>query len=141
MSNIERQIFVTRHGESEDNVTGRIGGDAPLTETGRKFAKALAKFTQTQRIKFACELAAKANELEPEENQTHAKALQKTAQFCNSQFTVWTSMLKRSMQTAEKFDPEDYDIKHIRFLNEINSGVSCNILFGISYNVLKMITN
>jgi 6-phosphofructo-2-kinase len=33
-------------------------------------------------------------------------------------------MLQRSMQTAEFFDPDDYDIKHIRFLNEINSGVS-----------------
>ncbi|CAO3614299.1 unnamed protein product [Mucor fragilis] len=119
----ERQIFVTRHGESEDNITGRIGGDAPLSPAGRKFARALAKFTQTQRIRFACEMASKANELEPEENQTPARALEKTAQFCNSQFTIWTSMLQRSMQTAEHFDPDDYDVKHIRFLNEINSGV------------------
>lgn len=29
---IERQIFVTRHGESEDNLTGRIGGDAPVSK-------------------------------------------------------------------------------------------------------------
>jgi 6-phosphofructo-2-kinase len=35
-------------------------------------------------------------------------------------------MLQRSIQTAEDFDPDDYDIKHIRFLNEINSGVSVN---------------
>ncbi|KAI8359189.1 6-phosphofructo-2-kinase-domain-containing protein [Blakeslea trispora] len=119
----ERQIFVTRHGESEDNVTGRIGGDADLSPKGQKFAKALAKFVQTQRIRFGCELAAKANELEPEEKQTPALALQKTAEYCNSQFSVWTSMLKRSKQTAEHFDPDDYDIKHIRFLNEINSGV------------------
>ncbi|RCH78157.1 hypothetical protein CU098_004019 [Rhizopus stolonifer] len=119
----ERQIFVTRHGESEDNVTGRIGGDAPLSAKGRKFAKALAKFVQTQRIRFGCELAARANELEPEEKQTPALALQKTAEFCNSQFSIWTSMLQRSKQTAEHFDPDDYDIKHIRFLNEINSGV------------------
>lgn len=69
-------------------------------------------------------MASKANELEPVEKQTPALALEKTAQFCNSQFTVWTSMLQRSMQTAEYFDPDDYDVKHIRFLNEINSGVS-----------------
>jgi 6-phosphofructo-2-kinase len=69
-------------------------------------------------------MASKANELEPIEKQTPALALEKTAQFCNSQFTIWTSMLQRSMQTAEYFDPEDYDVKHIRFLNEINSGVS-----------------
>ncbi|KAI8991750.1 6-phosphofructo-2-kinase-domain-containing protein [Mycotypha africana] len=119
----ERQIFVTRHGESEDNVTGRIGGDAPLSEKGIKFAKALAKFVETQRIKFACEMASKANELEPEENQTPANALKKTAQYCNQPFTVWTSMLQRSMKTAEFFDPDDFDVKHIRFLNEINSGI------------------
>ncbi|OAD08155.1 hypothetical protein MUCCIDRAFT_136346, partial [Mucor lusitanicus CBS 277.49] len=129
----ERQIFVTRHGESEDNITGRIGGDAPLSPAGRKFAKALAKFTQTQRIKFACEMASKANELESEENQTPARALEKTAQFCNSQFTIWTSMLQRSMQTAEHFDPDDYDVKHIRFLNEINSGI-CE---GMSYQEIQ----
>lgn len=116
---------MTRHGESEDNVTGKIGGDAPLSAKGRKFAKALAKFVQTQRIRFACELAAKANDLEADEDKyDSAKALAKTAEFCNSQFMVWTSMLKRSMQTAEALDPDDYDIKHIRFLNEINSGVN-----------------
>ncbi|KAI9478059.1 MAG: 6-phosphofructo-2-kinase-domain-containing protein [Benjaminiella poitrasii] len=120
---VERQIFVTRHGESEDNITGRIGGDAPLSATGRKFSKALARFVQEQRIKFACEMASKAAELEPEENRTAASALEKTVQYCNSPFTIWTSMLKRSMGTAEFFDPDDYDIKHIRFLNEINSGI------------------
>lgn len=35
----------------------------------------------------------------------------------NSQFTVWTSMLKRSMQTAESFDPDEYDIK-VRIFNQ-----------------------
>lgn len=29
------------------------------------------------------------------------------------------------MQTAKYFDPDEYDIKHIRFLNEINAAVSC----------------
>lgn len=32
-------------------------------------------------------------------------------------------MLKRAMQTAAWFDPDEYDIKHIRFLNEINAAV------------------
>ena len=39
-----RQIWITRHGESEDNVEGKIGGDAPLTMNGRRYAKALAAF-------------------------------------------------------------------------------------------------
>ena len=36
-------VWLTRHGESEFNVAGRIGGDAPLSERGRAFAKKLAE--------------------------------------------------------------------------------------------------
>ncbi|KAI8884488.1 bifunctional 6-phosphofructo-2-kinase/fructose-2,6-bisphosphate 2-phosphatase [Backusella circina FSU 941] len=129
---VERQIFVTRHGESEDNVTGKIGGDAPLSEKGKKYAKALARFTERQRLRFACELASKANELDGNADDT-AAALARTAQYCSSQFTVWTSMLKRSMETAADLDPDEYDIKHIRFLNEINSGI-CE---GMTYNEIQ----
>ncbi|OAD70117.1 hypothetical protein PHYBLDRAFT_134170 [Phycomyces blakesleeanus NRRL 1555(-)] len=96
-----RQIFLTRHGESTDNVLGRIGGDAPLSPRGKKFAKALARFIKQQRLAFALEMVRAAS---------------------NSQFTVWTSMLKRSTETGAAFDPDEYDVKHIRFLNEINSG-------------------
>ena len=50
-----RQIWITRHGESEDNVDGRIGGDAPLTEDGRKYAKALTAFIDRMAsIKLRC---------------------------------------------------------------------------------------
>jgi len=36
---------------------------------------------------------------------------------------VWTSMLTRTKETVEEFDPKDYDIKHMRFLNEIYAGI------------------
>ncbi|HEY1691854.1 MAG TPA: 6-phosphofructo-2-kinase/fructose-2,6-bisphosphatase [Polyangiaceae bacterium] len=36
-----RSIWFSRHGESEFNVLGRIGGDAPLSEAGRSYARAL----------------------------------------------------------------------------------------------------
>lgn len=39
-----RQIWITRHGESMDNVDGRIGGDANLSANGDKYAKALTRF-------------------------------------------------------------------------------------------------
>src|SRR5207302_8235993 len=35
----ERPIWLSRHGESESNLVDRIGGDAALTERGRKYAK------------------------------------------------------------------------------------------------------
>ncbi|KAG2204588.1 hypothetical protein INT47_012647 [Mucor saturninus] len=135
----ERQIFVTRHGESEDNISGRIGGDAPLSAKGRKFSKCLARFVKERRIAFALDLARRKIKQEKESKdplkgsdeededgierfRTEKKVKARAEAISNSQFTIWTSMLKRSMQTAESFDPDEYDIKHIRFLNEINSG-------------------
>lgn len=38
-----RNLYLVRHGESEFNVAGRIGGDAPLTGRGRAQAVALAE--------------------------------------------------------------------------------------------------
>jgi len=39
-----RPILLTRHGESRDNVRGRIGGDSVLSEDGEQYAKKLADF-------------------------------------------------------------------------------------------------
>jgi broad specificity phosphatase PhoE len=38
-----RSVWLTRHGESEFNVLGRIGGDSPLSEAGRAYAHTLAR--------------------------------------------------------------------------------------------------
>jgi broad specificity phosphatase PhoE/predicted kinase len=38
----KREVWITRHGESEWNVLGRIGGDSPLSERGRAYAANLA---------------------------------------------------------------------------------------------------
>jgi broad specificity phosphatase PhoE len=38
-----RPIWLTRHGESEYNVEGRLGGDPPLSARGRQYAAALAR--------------------------------------------------------------------------------------------------
>ena len=37
-----RPVWITRHGQSEWNVLGRIGGDSPLSEAGRAYARNLA---------------------------------------------------------------------------------------------------
>ncbi|KAJ0979381.1 hypothetical protein J5N97_014855 [Dioscorea zingiberensis] len=46
-----RPILLTRHGESRDNVRGRIGGDTALSEAGELYAKKLANFVE-KRLKF-----------------------------------------------------------------------------------------
>ncbi|GAA5916824.1 hypothetical protein JCM6882_006363 [Rhodosporidiobolus microsporus] len=41
-----RSIYFTRHGESQYNVDGQIGGDAPLSKQGELYMKALPKLIQ-----------------------------------------------------------------------------------------------
>ncbi|CAM8967330.1 unnamed protein product [Rhodiola kirilowii] len=41
-----RPILLTRHGESRDNVRGRIGGDPALSEKGEIYSKKLANFVE-----------------------------------------------------------------------------------------------
>ncbi|MCO4760484.1 MAG: histidine phosphatase family protein [Myxococcales bacterium] len=41
-----RPVWLTRHGESEFNVSGQIGGDAVLSESGRRYPAALAEFVR-----------------------------------------------------------------------------------------------
>ncbi|XP_078066174.1 6-phosphofructo-2-kinase/fructose-2,6-bisphosphatase 4 isoform X2 [Mustelus asterias] len=82
-----RSIYLCRHGESELNLKGRIGGDSGLSHRGKQFANSLGEFIQEQNIR---------------------------------DLKVWTSQMKRTIQTAEalKVPYEQWKI-----LNEIDAGV------------------
>lgn len=67
-----RKLWLSRHGESEFNLSGLLGGDSDLSERGFTYARKLP------------ELLAKAQDGIPE-----------------SKLTVWTSTLKRTQQTAQ----------------------------------------
>ncbi|MEQ2280201.1 6-phosphofructo-2-kinase/fructose-2,6-bisphosphatase 4 [Ameca splendens] len=82
-----RSIYLCRHGESELNVKGRIGGDSGLTPGGKEFAKKLNQFIQTQNIR---------------------------------ELKVWTSQMKRTIQTAEALN---VPYEQWKVLNEIDAGV------------------
>jgi broad specificity phosphatase PhoE len=41
---VPRPIWLTRHGQAEYNVVGRIGGDSHLSDTGRQYAANLKRF-------------------------------------------------------------------------------------------------
>ena len=43
-----RPILLTRHGESQYNVRGRIGGDSPLSPSGERYALKVAEFVRTR---------------------------------------------------------------------------------------------
>jgi broad specificity phosphatase PhoE len=89
----EWPIYFTRHGESLYNIKNQIGGDSELSELGQKYSKALSGFIRKQ---------------------------QETLN--NEKFTIYSSTLKRTLQTAEPIK----DIgKHIilKCLDELNVGV------------------
>ncbi|KAK6453772.1 6-phosphofructo-2-kinase-domain-containing protein [Scheffersomyces xylosifermentans] len=67
-----RCIYLSRHGESEYNLTGQIGGDSNLSERGWKYAKKLPELV--------------------------LKSLGEENKHTN--LTVWTSTLKRTQQTS-----------------------------------------
>lgn len=129
----ERQIWITRHGESEDNAIGRIGGDAPLTARGCKFAAAAARFMQYQKKKF--------RQQQLKSHIDRVRILQRggsepTTPISEPEernFCVWTSMLKRSVETGEAFSEDIFDIKEMRMLNELGAGI-CD---GMTYPEIK----
>ncbi|XP_063794563.1 6-phosphofructo-2-kinase/fructose-2,6-bisphosphatase 1 [Pseudophryne corroboree] len=82
-----RSIYLSRHGESELNVMGRIGGDSGLSLRGKQFAHELGSFVKSQQI---------------------------------TDLKVWTSHMKRTIQTAEALH---VPYEQWKALNEIDAGV------------------
>uniref|UniRef100_A0A914HNC1 Transcription factor BTF3 n=1 Tax=Globodera rostochiensis TaxID=31243 RepID=A0A914HNC1_GLORO len=50
ISLLPRSIYLTRHGESEYNRIGRLGGDSPLSENGIKYAMKLREYFENENI-------------------------------------------------------------------------------------------
>ncbi|XP_028854501.1 6-phosphofructo-2-kinase/fructose-2,6-bisphosphatase 4-like isoform X2 [Denticeps clupeoides] len=88
-----RSIYLCRHGESDLNVRGRIGGDSGLTSRGKEYAKSLGHFIQEQNIK---------------------------------DLKVWTSQMKRTIQTAEALA---VPYEQWKALNEIDAGVCEEMMY------------
>lgn len=137
----ERQIWITRSGESEDNVSGKIGGDSHLTERGKRYAKALSNFINEQRIAFynreienakrqrdqyekdkRRREAALKNNLTNGEQSTMGTGTPEPQPYQCNDFFVWTSMRSRTIETAHWFADEDYPKKEMRMLDELGVG-------------------
>ena len=66
-----KMIYLTRHGQSEYNLTQKIGGDSSLTAHGEEYATALAAWVH------------------------------KNILVDNPRARLWTSTLKRTIETGE----------------------------------------
>jgi 6-phosphofructo-2-kinase len=121
-----RQIWVTRHGESVDDVQGKIGGNAHLSENGVNYARALARFMDNQRTHWSDYQRRKSQSIHfpPLPGDSTPPNPQYASQFASTpNFCVWTSMLQRARETAQFFDDEVYDVKEMRMLDEMNVGL------------------
>lgn len=131
-----RQIWLSRHGESKDNASGKIGGDSDLSSHGVKYARALAKFIGEQRIAWEQHQIEKqaTTHFPPLPGDTTPPNPEIAAQVGEIRnFCVWTSMLKRSIETSQFFNDEEYDLKQMRMLDELNAGN----MNGMTYEEIK----
>ena len=96
-----RSIWLSRHGESEYNLAGKIGGDANISERGELYARKLPELV--------------ANSVGD-----------------NRHLTIWTSTLKRTIQTAKYLaeSPNGYDKLEWKALDELDSGVCDGLTYG-----------
>lgn len=108
-----RSIFIVRHGESEFNRLGRIGGDAPLSERGRQFAAELPQVVRMVHEKQSGGSGCGGG--------TNIKPL-----------TVWTSTLRRTKETARHMGPSYRRIAW-KALDEIDAG-ECD---GMTYEEIE----
>ncbi|KAI8818889.1 6-phosphofructo-2-kinase-domain-containing protein [Fimicolochytrium jonesii] len=136
-----RTIWLTRHGESEYNVSGQIGGDPPLTDLGRRYAKALARFMRgfhppsavatSSTIPLSSSATIQQSQPSTATLATPSEPFKRSSSILDDDFgtdrgmslSIWTSTLRRTFETVEWFDDEEYNIKRIKFLNEIYAGI------------------
>ncbi|PUU74421.1 6-phosphofructo-2-kinase-domain-containing protein [Tuber borchii] len=93
-----RSIWLSRHGESEFNVLGKLGGDANLSPRGMAYAEALPKLVKDS--------------------------------VGDKDITLWTSTMKRTIQTAKHLT---YPKKQWKALDELDAGV-CD---GLTYEEIE----
>ncbi|KAK5120169.1 hypothetical protein LTR85_006650 [Meristemomyces frigidus] len=162
-----RQIWITRHGLSQDNVSGKIGGDSDLAPEGEQYARSLTRFMDEKRREWDTKQfeSLKNTHFPPQKGdatppnphyipQSPTTERNPGSELPNGDsnavdadvddeiivpgyepksFCVWTSMLKRSIQTAQFFNEEEYDTKQMRMLDELNAGV----MEGLTYSCIS----
>ncbi|KAH8677413.1 6-phosphofructo-2-kinase [Xylariales sp. PMI_506] len=120
-----RQIWITRHGQSIDNQSGKIGGNSELTERGHYYAQSLYRFITKKRKDWLVEQKNKIaqSSFPPMPGDRSPPYPELNRELDEKNTCVWTSMLTRSIQTAEYFEADDdYDTKAWEMLNELNAG-------------------
>lgn len=106
---LPRTFYLTRHGQSEYNLKGKIGGDSGLTPAGVEYARRLAQFAK----EYIARVDDDDDDKTDDENdggteETKQEATTTTAAAAAAQPTIqqrpcrlWTSTLRRTKETAQ----------------------------------------
>ncbi|KAI1362521.1 6-phosphofructo-2-kinase [Xylaria arbuscula] len=119
-----RQIWITRHGQSVDNHLGKIGGNSELTDRGHLYSQVLYNFITQKRKEWQIDQKTRiAQSSFPPLPGDESPPYPELNEELDKNTCVWTSMLTRSIQTAQYFEADDdYDVKNWEMLNELNAG-------------------
>uniref|UniRef100_A0A3Q2XPE9 6-phosphofructo-2-kinase/fructose-2,6-biphosphatase 1 n=1 Tax=Hippocampus comes TaxID=109280 RepID=A0A3Q2XPE9_HIPCM len=90
-----RSIYLSRHGESQLNLLGRIGGDSSLSVRGYEYAAALKTFIQSQKIKDLKVWT------------SHMKRTIQTAHALGVQYEQWKALNEIDAGVCEEFTYEE----------------------------------
>lgn len=130
-----RQIWITRHGESTDNQLGRIGGDSELSENGKRYGRTLTRFIDHQRRQWEIYQRQKdlMRHLPPRPGDTTPPNPSYIPRDRPRNFCVWSSMMKRAVQSIEGFNEDEYDVKQMKMLDELHAGK----MEGMTYDEIR----
>ena len=113
----QKVIWLSRHGESRDNVVNKLGGDSTLSERGECYSQVLFEFV-TEKMEEDLLLSEQVNESEE--------------YYSLKGLSVWTSTLRRTCQTAAPLK-SICSVMQWKALDEIDAGV-CE---GMTYEEVK----
>ena len=93
------------------NLDQRIGGDPDLTEDGRRYSKALARFMKQMHPPTPAQLHLNDDLETPSPMVTDDNF----GTDRKAPLSIWTSALKRTVDSAEYFEEEFYEVKKIKY--------------------------
>lgn len=119
----ERQIWITRNGESLDDVEGKIGRSSPLSAKGTKFASALSAFIKEQQRLWEGEKGHQEYKARScIEKQTVGSFPNGNKRLTRPGFQVWTSIMAQAIETGHLFAEDAYQVRNLRMLNDLHAG-------------------
>ena len=113
---LPRTFYLTRHGQSEYNLLGKIGGDSGLTPAGLEYARRLANFANEEIANLRPEDKKHNGEAKAEGNNDNDNGNgngdgdeECTEQQEERPCRLWTSTLRRTRETAQFIDHSKFN--------------------------------